>query len=154
VSLSIDIADALVAALADEALDPPLPLVFTVSRQYAPRFDLPDASLDSLQIIVVPASIGVERQDRARHALDYEQQLAITQRVTFTADDATNRAAVDPLIDFTEAVLDVVRNTVLDVDDVAHYPSNAKVVLAYNPAELRASGLFQAFLSVTYRRIR
>lgn len=148
--LTLDIADALVAHLADGTYS----LAISPVRRIRPAYELAD--LDSLRVTVVPRAVEIFQADRI---LDWHQakiDVAIQYRLdpTKTIDDAG-----DSLLTLVEEIADHVRREDLALDRevppgeppvVAHWISNTHDPLVALD-HLDQDRVFTTILTVTYR---
>jgi hypothetical protein len=113
-------------------------------RTYQPAFTLED--LGELRVSVVPRTTTVSAA--SRESSTYEHVLDVGVQKKLPAED--NQAAIDELLELTEAIGDRLRHTRL-----ADFPEAAWAGLAHEPVvsseSLEQHRVFTSVLSVTYR---
>lgn len=141
-ALILDIADAVAAEL--NASDFSMP--FTAERTYVPRFDL--EQMDVLRVTVVPRSVEVGIESRARHRHDYRVDVGVQRK--FEAEQATE---LDPLMELVEEMADHFRGLVLDTEPEATCVEVANGPI-YAQEHMREGRLFTSILTLTFRTWR
>jgi hypothetical protein len=144
---TIQIADALVAALNAAALSQP----FTAVRHYLPEFELKE--LDTLHVSVVPAELDEEIVDRTRDRAEYKIHVAVQKRVAKQDPPGIDTAAVDALMQLVEEIDDLLRHKPLAGYEKAHWVKSENKPI-YDPKQLKEHGLFTSLLVFTFRTTR
>ncbi len=146
-STTIQIADALTAALNDATLSQP----FTAVRHYLPEFDLKE--MNELHVSVVPAELDEEMSDRSRDRAEYKIHVAVQQRVAKQAPPGLDTAAIDGLMRLVEEIDDLLRHKPLPGYPQAHWIKTENKPI-YDPKHLKEHGQFTSLLAFTYRVVR
>lgn len=144
-SLIIDIADAVVAAL-NAAPEGTFAQSFTAQRMYLPQFDLKEMS--DLHVTVVPK--GTEIQPGTRNTGRYDCSIDVgVQKKLANAQDLSE---VDSLLTLAEGIAEYFRNKVLSPVQAAWVRSEHTHLYAQD--HLRELGQFTSVVTLTFRVLR
>ena len=146
-AITIEIADAVVAALNAATLSQP----FTAVRHYLPEFDLKE--MGTLHISVVPAELDEEVADRTRDRAEYKIHVAVQKRVAKQDPPGLDTAAIDALMQLVEEIDDLFRHNRLAGYEQAHWAKTENKPI-YDPKQLKEHGLFTSLLVFTFRVTR
>jgi len=142
----VEIADAVKSVLDGASLSQS----FTSVRSYAPLFGKQDEDsddLEELQLVVVPRELSAAQLTRRSSMFDYVVDVGICQRKALTNAD------IDPLMVFTEEVVDLFRSKPL-----TGYTSAYCTAVANNPiydfASLTQQKTFLSLVTLTFQKAR
>ncbi|MCL2645613.1 MAG: hypothetical protein FWD61_01245 [Phycisphaerales bacterium] len=141
-SLPIDVADAIVAALKAE------PLKLDAVRAYRPEFDL--AELKTLRVSVVPRGIEITSLGRNVNQHDVSVDVGVQQKI-----DPDDTEALDALMAKVQRIADELRLRRLDLpgDGSAAWVKTENEPI-YSPDHLQSKQVFTSVLTFTYRVMR
>jgi hypothetical protein len=147
----LQLADAVVAALDGASLGQS----FVIERGYVPVLELKEMG-STLFLHVVPA--GLTRQTLTRAPVsqrDYAIDVGIRRRVPEGPKSPAEIAeALDPLVEFAEAVADLFAGKVLAVAAGNAVCVGAETRPVFDPASLDESRLFVSLVVLTFRLVR
>lgn len=140
-SVAVDIADSLAAALTSR----PFSVPFVASRMYVPDYDRP--SLQDLRVSVVPGPAETEQIARGQDLFTHSVMVIVAR-----ATDGSNQQ-IDPLMQLCEEIIDAIRSGTLLL---MHMPEQAKYFSSsfqtmFDRDSLSDHRIFIAQIEVSYR---
>jgi hypothetical protein len=147
-SAIIDLADAITAVLNAETLSQP----FTAARLYVPVIGLED--LAALKVWVVPRDLSMvvlsRRDDDFTYLIDVAVQKSIGVGLT---TDAEVVAACDPLMAFTEEIVDLLRSDAVKDSLPGRFMGLANAPI-FDPAYMDEKRVFMSLITLNFKLVR
>jgi len=150
VSLTIDIADAIVNELNTASAGGSFSQTFEAQRHYLPVFDL--AEMKDLHVTVVPKGVAIQSIGRDRNQHDVQIDVAV-QKKHATQPDQSPNDELDPLMTLVEEIADFFRlRRLQDVANAVWVRTEHAPV--YAPEHMEQMRQFTSVITFTFRVIK
>ncbi|MEX1016019.1 MAG: hypothetical protein WDZ31_04665 [Phycisphaeraceae bacterium] len=143
-SITIDIADAVVATLNAATFSQPV----TAERAYLPRYEL--SEMQDLRVTVVPKEMTTTTASRGAASRDLTLDVAVQKKLGAPAGAQSEQ---DALMELSEEVADYLRTTALAGQAGAKWVRTEHTAI-YAPEHLEQLRQFTSVVTLTYRVIK